>query len=174
MKKWQLKYLQIKASQLLVDSLEVMGKTECYIEMPMPNVSGKIKTWMSYEKITSVNSKQYKLQKYAWTDHEGFRRYGEYYMIALGSGYNGKIGDIYRITLENGNVFTAVLSDIKEDKHTDDSNRYVVSNSNIVEFVVDSGVLCIDAKYHGDISCIEGFDGAVLKIEKRITKIITV
>lgn len=139
-----------------------------YFEMQMPNVQGERKTWLDYRTITSKISRQYELQQGAWTDENGLRRYGEHYMVALGTAYGSDIGAVYRITFENGTVFTAVLGDIKADIHTDSSNMYIEHNGNIVEFIVDSKTLYSEAKYHGDISYIEGFDSAVVKIEKKI------
>lgn len=65
-------------------------------------------------------------------------------MIALGTYYSeGKVGEIYVITLENGTVIYCVTGDIKDDADTDSMHQYRLdetdmSNANIVEFILDT------------------------------------
>lgn len=109
------------------------------------------KTYMDYRTITSPSSKQYALQQDAWTDEYGFRRYEDYYMIALGTFYTGdSCGKVFRITLDTGVSFMAITGDIKADIHTDAMNQH--RNGNVVEFIVDTDALSDTCKQMGDMS----------------------
>lgn len=135
------------------------------ILLDLPSVSGEKKTYMDYRCIKDKKSKQYELQQYAYTDSYGYRRVGEYYMIALGSAYGTEIGSKYLITLESGLRFPAILGDCKADIHTDEHNKYNPHNENIVEYIVDSTLLHKPSRVMGDVSY-GGFEGAVTTIEK--------
>lgn len=140
------------------------------LSVPTPNTvenTGQ-KTYMDYRTITNKSSMQYQLQKdpYVWTDELGLRRYGNHYMVAMGT-YYGSPGDILRITLTSGQQFTVILGDIKSDLHTDPTHRH--KNGNIVEFIIDKYTLQHDAKFHGDISYASPqFQGAIASVEKWI------
>ena len=105
---------------------------------------------------------QLDLQQGAWTDDLGFRRYGEDYMVALGS-YYGNVGERFLITLSSGVSFTAIKGDAKSDKHTDALHMH--KEGNVVEFIVDSHLIQREAKRAGDMS-LSGFDGTIEKIVK--------
>lgn len=145
--------------------------TKQYIEYEVPSGDTSFKSYMDYRAITNTNSPQYKLQEEAYTDSDGLRIYGSmgYYMIALGSYYTDTVGDKFRITLDNGETFLAVVGDLKADCHTDGTNRYYPMQNgmkNVVEFIVDTSELDKTAKKMGDISSIKKFEGKVSKIEK--------
>lgn len=109
------------------------------------------KTYMDYRTITSASSKQYRLQQGAWTDEYGFRRYGEYYMVALGTFYTGdSCGKVFRITLDTGASFVAITGDIKANAHTDAMNQH--RNGNVVEFIIDKNAIPDMCRKMGDMS----------------------
>lgn len=130
------------------------------------DVNTNFKTYYHYQMITDKTSRQWELQQQAYTDDQGFRRVGEDYCVALGTYYGTDIGDRYEITLENGNSFTAVLADMKQDRHTDDTNRYVPHNGNVIEFLIDIHKVDNMVKLMGSVSVVEGFEGNVVGIEK--------
>lgn len=131
---------------------------------------GYKKTYMDYRTITNTSSPQYALQQLSTTDYDGFRRFQGKYMVALGSYYTGEIGDEYIIHFDTGSII-AVLGDFKQDRHTDHTNRYVPHNGNIVEFIVDTDVLCIDIQTSGDVSEVkETILGRVTVIQKIMVK----
>lgn len=140
------------------------------IEYTVPSGDTSFKSYMDYRMITNENSEQYHLQEECWTDGRGLRRYECDYVIALGSGYAKNIGERFRITLESGEEFTAVVGDFKADCHTDETNRYTpMSNGgkNVIEFIVDTQELSSMARKMGDCSYAEeGFGGNVVSIEK--------
>lgn len=123
------------------------------------------KAYMSYTAITNETSKQYALQKLCTTDSNGLRRYDSYYVIAMGTYYSKNVGTRVDITLDTGIVLKCVIGDVKQDKHTDATNRQAVGNGNVIEFIVDMDSLPEDATKAGDISKIDGFSGAIKSIE---------
>lgn len=140
-----------------------------WIEYDVPEGKTSFKSYMSWRAITNTRSDQYKLQQECWTDTDGLRRYDEYYVIALGSYYTSNIGDTFKVTLDSGETFKAVVGDFKADRHTDKNNQYTPTESCgkcVLEFIVDTGTLDRTARKMGDISYIKGFDGNVEKMEK--------
>ncbi len=122
--------------------------------MALPNTNTSFKAYMDYRKITSKSSPQYKLQRngQVYTDNKGFRRLGNDYIIAVGTFYSNRIGERLEVTMQNGNRFTATVGDTKANIHTDSSNRYVVKDGSILEFLVDTPNLDPKAKRMGDMS----------------------
>lgn len=138
-------------------------------EYAIPGGNTSFKSYMDFRMITNESSEQYKLQEDCWTDEAGLRRYGDDYVIALGSYYADHIGQRFTITLDNGDTFNAVVGDFKADVHTDRTNRYTPMSDggkNIIEFVVDTHCLASKARKMGDISYIGGFHGNVQSIEE--------
>jgi len=123
---------------------------------------------MDYRTITDETSDQWELQKKAITDENGLRRIGDHYIVALGTYYSDRCGDVFQIELEGGETFTAIVGDIKADIHTDCSRMYCPMGNgkgNLLEFIVDSDKLREEAIKTGDISYI-GFEGDVVRIDK--------
>ncbi len=123
------------------------------------------KSYTNY-KLLSSNSPQGRLQTQAHTDSTGIRMVGEYYCAALGTYYEGNIGDKYLVTLEGGNQFKMILCDIKSDAHTDANHQYTKVNGCVIEFYVDYSVLSSYVRSMGDISYINGFKGEIIQIQK--------
>lgn len=121
------------------------------------------KSYMDYRAITCPSSKQYEMQQEAWTDELGLRRYGDYYMVALGTFYAQSCGETFRITLDSGFSFDVITGDIKDDKHTDEKHQH--RNGVIVEFVVDSKAISKTCRIMGDMSY-AGFSGKIESIQK--------
>jgi hypothetical protein len=142
-------------------------KNVATLEVPEGDTS--FKSYMDYRAITNIRSDQFKLQQDCVTDSHGLRRYGDDYVIAVGSYYSKNIGDRLTITLDNGDSFTAVVGDFKADDCTDIYHRYYAMSDgrkNIIEFIVDTDELDSKARIMGDISYIDGFSGNVIKIAK--------
>ena len=160
---------QIEAHEAVkVKSTEKVIKVE-KPEFEIPSGDTAFKSFMSYRAITNTRSAQYQLQQKCWTDDEGLRRLNDDYVIALGTYYAEYIGERFKITLDTGESFTAVIGDFKADRHTDSKHQYYDSGNgrkNIVEFVVDTRELNRKARRMGDISYISGFEGNIRSIEK--------
>lgn len=163
----------IEFDSTLADLIEQIDLEQKIVTMPvypdtadiwMPDMpTGEFKTYMDYRTITRRDSAQYQLQQLAWTDADGFRRYEQYYLIALGTGFGSTIGQTYEITLSGGRVFLGMLGDVKADEHTDKSNRFIEMNGNIVEFIIDRKKMDADVLTGGDVSPL-GFEGAIIRV----------
>lgn len=140
----------------------------------LPTGDTSFKTYMDYRTITDKTSAQYKLQQEAYTDDKGMRLYQDYYIVAMGTYYTNKVGDMFRITLENGIFFNVIVGDIKADSHTDNYNMYSpiynadgeLISANILEFIVDVNVISQQVKKLGTVSAYDEFKGNIVKIER--------
>lgn len=148
------------------------SKTVCtssLIDMGLPKVSGKTKTYAYYTAVTAKSTPQYKLlnSDECYTDEKtGIRMIDDCYCIALGSYYGSTIGTKYKITLSSGNSFNAILCDQKANRHTDENHQYAVKNKDIVEFYVEKRK--IPKNIRGDYGRLEQFKGKIVKIEKYV------
>ena len=109
-------------------------------------------TWMDYKKVTSKQSRQYKLlnSDHASTDPEtGIRLVDGRYCIALGSGYTHEIGRYVDLVFEDGTILECILGDAKADEHTDETHRYHSVDGSVAEFVVDDAVFTGSKMYKG-------------------------
>ena len=126
------------------------------------------KAYMDYRCITDTGSIQYRLQQEAYTDSRGFRRIGDDYCVALGTGLTNGCGERFLITLDSGNSFTAVVSDVKADIHTDSTNCYAprgYNAGNIVEFIIDTDYADSDMLCMGSADCFSDLSGNVVSVQ---------
>jgi hypothetical protein len=119
---------------------------------------------MDYRAIEDKLTAQWYLQQLCRTDSEGFRRFNNRYVVAVGTGYADCVGQELRVTLSSGIVFYAIVGDIKRNSDTDATNRYAVSG-NIIEFIIDTTIMDFEHIRRGDISG-AGLFGAVVGLEK--------
>lgn len=131
----------------------------------VPNNS-EFKAFMDYRTITSVNSKQYKLQKDCITDEYGIRCCDGRYAVAVGTGFNADVGTHIDVHLSTGKTLKCIVGDIKRNCDTDATNMQVAHNGNIVEFIVNTDNLPSCVKRDGTLSSLENFSGYVDKITK--------
>lgn len=135
-----------------------------YEDVRIPN--NKFKSFMSYESLTKKESKQYMLQQMCNTDELGLRNYFGRYVIAVGSGVGGEVGDLVDILLENGTIIPCVIGDYKSDVHTDKNNLTGLDGSS-TEFIVDTKTLYPIARKMGDTSyCHDDWNSPVITIRK--------
>lgn len=135
-------------------------------EMALPyGVDGSFKTYMDYRAITNKRSWQWGLQTRAYTNEEGFRMIDGKYLVAMGTYYSNGYGEEFIITLDSGEELNVMVGDIKANRHTDSTNRYITRNGNIVEFIVDTNVLGSMSRRMGNVSY-SGLWGGITKIEK--------
>jgi hypothetical protein len=130
------------------------------IDRAVPSIDTSAKTYMDYRLINV--GLQADLQSGAWTDDQGFRRYGDDYMVALGS-YYGKVGDRFEVTLSSGKVFTVIKGDAKSDRDTDALHMH--RNGNVVEFIVDVNKISDESRSSGNMSN-SGFGGTIQSIRE--------
>lgn len=148
--------------------------TCCFILLQPTTVNAKVtydvpsdnsfKAYMDYRTITSTGSKQYKLQELCSTNNIGLRMYDNRYVVAIGTGYNAPVGTYIDVGLDNGTTLHCVVGDIKQDCHTDPTNKYVLGNGNAIEFIVDSSCLIPEAKTSGSVGNVDKFKGDVVTI----------
>lgn len=134
----------------------------------IPSHGGKFKSYTNYKLLSKKSPQWLRVQcnSNAYTDSNGLRKVGDYYCVAMGSYYTRTLGDLFRITTENG-VFNVIITDFKANAHTDSTHRYTTANNCVIEFYVDMGTLNPSIKRMGDCSYAENrFKGKITKIEK--------
>ncbi len=162
---------------LVVEST-TLNSSVTLTSLPVPNIDSSFKTWMAWQvwERYCPNSAQYKFFKNnGWVDSQGFVRCSaekdlgiedDYYMVAMGSYYGTTLGTKYKITLDTGKVFYAILGEFKANIHTNSTNQYSVNNNDIVEFVIDENLLNPIVKSSGSANVYPPLNGRVAKIER--------
>lgn len=126
------------------------------------------KTYMDYRCITDASSVQYELQQQAYTDERGFRRIGDDYCVAMGTGITSGCGERFIVTLESGNSFSVIIADIKADEHTDVTNCFVPggdNSGNVIEFIIDTDSAYSDMLSSGNAGYFDDLSGNIISIE---------
>ena len=144
------------------------------IQLEIPDCDTSFKAYMDYSCITDDTTIQWELQQKAYTNEYGLRKIGTDYCVAVGSYYSETIGERFKITLDNDNEFTVIISDLKKDEHTDSSNRYSpvydengeFYSANVLEFIVDTNQLHSMVTTLGTVSYYDEFEGNIVSIEK--------
>jgi hypothetical protein len=142
--------------------------------LAVPYLTSDFKAYMAYDMVTDRTAPQWHYRETAYTDENGLRRIGDDYLVAMGTYYSEAVGARFRITLDSGNVFTVTVGDIKNPLHTDKYNMYTpirnksgaIISANVLEFIVDMDKLDKMAAKLGTVSCIDGLNGDVEKIER--------
>ena len=124
-------------------------KIKSKIDTSIPHY--KLCSFMDYRCITNTSSRQYKLQKKAYTGSYGIRQVDGRYCIAVGSYYTEKIGTYIDLILKNGTVIPCILADCKANKDTDGKNQKTADGS-LIEFVVDTPKLSKKVRIRGDVA----------------------
>lgn len=167
-KSWAI--IEYKSKKGFIPLAQIKKKSTKSTTYNTPN--SKLMSYMSYKTITDTSSKQYKLQKNAYTGKYGIRQVNGRYCVAVGSFYTTKIGTYIDLILKNGTVIPCVLADCKDDSHTDSRNILTFDGS-LAEFVVDTNNLVYKAKYTGNIhnACKKWKSDVVkIKIYKKVEK----
>ncbi len=136
-----------------------------YKDCNMP-INNSFKSYMSFKTITNRNSKQYELQKLAYTDNStGIRMIDDNYCIAVGTGVGASVGDRISVIMGNGEHINCVVADIKADIHTKSDNIQTIADNSVIEFIVDVKQVPTLAKKMGDMSYVNyRFEGEIEKI----------
>lgn len=124
---------------------------------------GKFKAYMDKDAITAKSSPQYKLKEQATIDSNGIACVDGRMLIAVGTGHNAPVGTNLDVTLTDGTVLKCKVGDIKQNRHTDASNKVCTGNGSIIEFLVETSCMNTKAKQMGDISY-AGYFGGITKI----------
>jgi cell wall-associated NlpC family hydrolase len=134
-----------KATQEFSASNDGSGETSLSLP-PSPPASLTAFSWMPqfdqslYSYHLDHESDQYKFNQGCVNDSEGFRRHGDYYLVALGTYYGSAVGEKYNLTFtqDDGSslVIRAVRGDTKSDSDTDANHQYHLTDGSVVEFIM--------------------------------------
>lgn len=104
----------------------------------LPEGLGNIHTYMGWQCITAVSSKQYKLRTAAGMnfDEEGFAKIGDRYVVATTTTF-GNVGDFIDVYQEDGTVIKCIIGDIKSQGDAGCTKWGHNNGRCVVEFVVD-------------------------------------
>jgi hypothetical protein len=162
--------ISIGGMSLVLDEYYEAIETEDYVDLEVPK-NNSFKSYMSYKAITNKSSKQYGLQRYAYTDCLGLRCVDGRICIAVGTYYTNTIGTKLDVVMKNGAVIECIVGDIKANVDTDKLNRQHLADKSVIEFIVDPKEMPSLAKKTGDISYAhEDFKGEVSYIRKYINE----
>ena len=137
----------------------------------LPDLPTDRKVCTDYRVYNIPGTPHNRMQQLAWTDEYGCRRYGEYYIVGLGSAYADRVGEVFEVELETGVTFFIITGDMKADIHTDSTNRYApiinydgLDSANILEFVIDKEVLDPAAYRWGGVDYYKRFKGNIVRM----------
>lgn len=104
----------------------------------LPEGLGNIHTYMGWQCITAVSSKQYKLRTAAGMnfDEEGFAKIGDRYVVATTTTF-GNVGDFIDVYQEDGTIIKCVIGDIKSRGDAGCTEWGHNNGRCVVEFVVN-------------------------------------
>lgn len=120
------------------------------VTMTICSTTSTFKSWMDYRKITNTTTRQWRLQQTATTDEYGFRKVGDYYMVAMAKMY-GPVGTKYMITFSGGQTMPVIIGDLKA------NTSCVHPDGSMIELIVDSQIMPGNVKRSGNYnSMIEG------------------
>lgn len=123
--------------------------------VPVCAPNSTFKSWMDLRKITSTRSRQWKLQQYATTDESGFRKVGEYFMVAMAKQY-GPVGTKYIITLSSGVSIPVIIGDVKS------GTTCVHPDTSMLEFIIDVESILPIVMRSGNVNKV--FEGTIVEI----------
>lgn len=108
------------------------------VTVTLPEGLGSVHTYMGWQCITSVSSKQYKLREAAGMnfDEEGFAKIGDRYVVATTTTF-GNIGDYIDVYQEDGTIIKCIIGDHKSQGDADCTEWGHDNGQCVVEFVVD-------------------------------------
>lgn len=139
--------------------------------MDLPDMPTDRKVCTNYTVYGIAGTPHNRMQLAAYTDELGCRRYGEFYIVGLGSAYADKVGETFEVELETGVTFKIITGDMKADIDTDITNRYCPCMNydgevcaNILEFIVDRTVLDPKAYAWGGVDYYKKFKGNIVRM----------
>ena len=147
------------------------SKFEIGEECKLPDIPTHVKFCTDYRSYNLWYTPHYRLQQVAWTDEYGMRRYGNDYLVALGSYYSTDIGDRFEVTLDTGKTFTVMMADGKWDIDCDENNMYTPTvdyngenAGNLLEFIMDKDSVSSEMYRYGSLDYYDVFKGNVIKM----------
>lgn len=139
--------------------------------MELPDLPTDRKVCTDYRFYNIPGTPHNRMQLAAHTDDIGCRRYGEFYIVGLGSAYANRIGETFEVELETGVVFKIITGDMKPDDDTDATNRFEACYNydgeycaNVLEFIMDKEIFDIKAYQWGGVDWYENFKGNIVRM----------
>lgn len=126
---------------------------------------GAFKAYMDKDAITAKGSPQYKLKSQCTLNEQGVACVDGRMLVAVGTGHDAPVGSNIDVYLTTGKVLKCKVGDIKQNRHTDASNKICSGNGSIIEFLVETSCMNSKAKQMGDMSY-AGYEGGITKIVK--------
>lgn len=149
---------------------ETVGKT-IGKNVELPDLPTDRKVCTDYRVYNIPGTPHNRMQKLAYTDSLGCRRYGEHYIVGLGSAYSDRIGETFEVELDTGMIFTIITGDMKADCDTDVTNRFGECYNydgeycaNVLEFIIDKDALDTKAYQWGGVDYYEIFKGDIVRM----------
>ena len=140
-------------------------------DVDLPDMPTDRKVCTDYRVYNIPGTPHNRMQKLAYTDELGCRRYGDYYIVGLGSAYADRIGETFEVELETGVVFKIITGDMKPDDDTDVTNRFEACYNydgkycaNVLEFIMDKEIFDIKAYQWGGVDYYEKFKGDIVRM----------
>lgn len=150
--------------------VETTGKTIGQ-NVVLPDLPTDRKVCTDYRVYNIPGTPHNRMQKLAYTDELGCRRYGDHYIVGLGSAYADRVGETFEIELDTGVIFTIITGDMKADCDTDITNRFGECYNyngeycaNILEFIIDKEILDTKAYQWGGVDYYEKFKGNIVRM----------
>lgn len=151
------------------EQVEIATSAEPEDETVLEPMGAKSKTYMDYERITNVNSAQWRLIQTLTICDDGMLRDSDGYIAAALGSYFGPIGSRYVFTLEDGKELPIIKTDQKQDVHTCENNIFGLDNWDIIEFVVDTSKMPVwnnGYVYGGNFNNVPEYAGDIVGWEK--------
>lgn len=140
-------------------------------DVELPSIPSDRKLGTDYREYNIKGTPHYRMQQLAYSDEQGCRRYGDYYIVGLGSTYANRIGETFEVELSTGVIFRIITGDMKADCDTDETNRYTPcmnynneNCANIIEFIIDKEVMDAKAYQWGGVDYYDNFKGDVVRM----------
>lgn len=120
------------------EAIELSLKDVDGVTVNLPAGLGSVHTYMGWQCITAVSSRQYKLREAAGMnfDEEGFAKIGDRYVVATTTTF-GNVGDYIDVYQEDGTVIKCIIGDIKNQGDAGCTKWGHNNGQCVVEFVVD-------------------------------------
>ncbi len=137
----------------------------------LPDLPTDRKVCTDYRVYNIPGTPHNRMQLAAHTDEQGCRRYGEFYIVGLGSAYANRVGETFEVELDTGVIFTIITGDMKPDDDTDITHRFEgcynydgAYCANILEFIIDKETFDTRAYQWGGVDWYEKFKGNIVRM----------
>lgn len=157
--------------KIVIHSDKGTGEKVVGQNMDLPDLPTDRKVCTDYRVYNIPGTPHNRMQLAAHTDEQGCRRYGEFYIVGLGSAYANRVGETFEVELDTGVIFTIITGDMKPDDDTDITHRFEgcynydgAYCANILEFIIDKETFDTRAYQWGGVDYYEQFKGNIVRM----------